>query len=105
MRVNRIKLAVLAFVFLGAVANGEGLAGREPARQAGKPDLRRGTAIGDDVNLKPGPGRMLVVGALLHSDRDAGAERGSHVLFLAQMEQWRWASRAVAGRRGRACRQ
>ena len=65
MLLAKLKLLVIGFLFLGAVATGAGFVGQAPDRQAGKPDLRHGTAKGDDANLKPGPGRMVVVGRVL----------------------------------------
>jgi RNA polymerase sigma factor (sigma-70 family) len=65
MLLVKLKLLVIGFLVLGAVATGAGFVGQAPDRQAGKPDLRHGTAKGDDAKLKPGPGRMVVVGRVL----------------------------------------
>jgi hypothetical protein len=41
MSMNKIKLAALTFLVVGAVSTGAGYTGQAQARQAGKPDLRQ----------------------------------------------------------------
>ena len=60
------NLLVIGCLFLGAIAVGSGFVGPAEGRQAGKADLRHGTPKADDAALKPGPGRMFVVGRVLN---------------------------------------
>ncbi len=66
MFVNKLKLAALTVLFLGAVASGAVFVGQVSERQAGKPDLRERQAGKPDLqNPKPAPGRMFVLGRVL----------------------------------------
>ena len=78
MLVSKLRLVVLAFMFVGAAAAGGGFVAQVLARQAGKPDLQERqagkpdlpiAAKADDAEGKPGPGRMLVVGRVLDPQR------------------------------------
>ncbi len=65
MLLHRLKFTVLTLLFLGTIASGAVFVSQAPARQTGKPDLRQTAAKPSDVNPKPGPGRMFVVGRVL----------------------------------------
>jgi RNA polymerase sigma factor (sigma-70 family) len=82
MLLQKLKLTVLALLFLGAVAIGAGFAGQGPARQAGKPDLLQIAAKADDVNRKPAPGRMFVIGRVL--DPQGKPVPGASVMVYAR---------------------
>jgi RNA polymerase sigma factor (sigma-70 family) len=65
MLLHKLKLAILTLSFLGAIASAAGFVGQAPARQVGKPDPGQPAANPDELNLKPAPGRMFVLGRVL----------------------------------------
>jgi RNA polymerase sigma factor (sigma-70 family) len=103
MLVHKLKLTVLALLFLGAIASGAASVALAPARQAAKPDVRHVAAQPDELNPNPGPGRMFVVGRVL--DPQGKPVPGASVMVYARSTIYRPAAsaeRAFAKQLGRA---
>ena len=82
MPLHKLKLTMLTLLLITAIASGAIFVGRSPARQAGKPDLLQIAAQPDDVNRKPGPGRMFVNGRVL--DPQGKPVPGASVMVYAR---------------------
>jgi RNA polymerase sigma factor (sigma-70 family) len=89
--VSKLRLVVMALMFVGAAAAGAVLVAQVLARQAGKPDLQARqagkpdlpiAAKADDGEGKLGPGRMFVVGRVL--DPQGKPVPGASVMVYAR---------------------